>query len=66
MAALDDSALEERIDELKTTRDQAQVDADRAIIALESLGQAVTPAALASFAKGSSRPYARLGGRLPA
>ena len=51
VADLDDPALKERIAGLKATRDQAQVDAARAVVTLESSGQAITPAMLSKFAR---------------
>lgn len=38
LADLEDPALKERIAELKTTRDQARVDAERSSMALENAG----------------------------
>ncbi|MEQ1865629.1 MAG: recombinase family protein, partial [Micropepsaceae bacterium] len=54
VAELDDPALKERIAGLKATRDQAQVDAERAAVTLESSGQAITPAMLGKFARTAS------------
>lgn len=51
IADLSDPALKERIAELKATRDQAQVDAERATIALENVGQTITPDSLRRFAQ---------------
>ncbi len=51
VADLDDPDLKERIANLKATRDQAQVDAERAQATLQSAGQTITPAMLARFAK---------------
>ena len=55
VADLSDPALKERITELKATRDQAQVDAERATIALENVGQAITPDSLRRFAQTARR-----------
>ena len=55
VADLSDPALKERITELKATRDQAQVDAERAAIALENVGQAITPDSLRKFAQTARR-----------
>ena len=52
VADLDDPALKDRIAGLKSTRDQAQADAERAIALLESAGQqTVTPAMVRTFAQ---------------
>lgn len=52
VAALDDPALKDWIDELKATRDQAQADAARASALLQGFRrQAVTPAMLRAFAR---------------
>jgi hypothetical protein len=51
VAELDDPALKDRIAGLKSTRDQAQADAERTVAALESAGQqTVTPAMVRKFA----------------
>ncbi len=55
VADLSEPALKERITELKATRDQAQVDAERATIALENVGQAITPDSLRRFAQTARR-----------
>ena len=51
VADLNDPDLRERIAGLKATRDQAQVDAERAQATLQGSGQAITPAMLAKFAR---------------
>ncbi len=61
VADLDDPALKERIEELKATRDQAQVDAQRAAEATEGFGAAITPAHVAAFAR-EARNHIRLPG----
>jgi site-specific DNA recombinase len=61
IADLDDPALKERIGGLKATRDQAQVDAERASVTLESSGQAITPAMLGKFAR-TARERMRIDG----
>ncbi len=50
-ADLNDPDLRERIAGLKATRDQAQVDAERAQATLQGSGQAITPAMLAKFGR---------------
>ena len=50
VADLDDPSLKARIEELKATRDQARIDAERARTAIESAGQAITPEQLGRFA----------------
>ncbi|BAV64477.1 recombinase family protein [Sphingobium cloacae] len=51
IADLDDADLKDRIATLKATRDQARVDAERAIASLDSSGRkSITPDMLASFA----------------
>lgn len=55
VADLSDPALKERITELKATRGQAQVDAERATIALEHVGQEITPDSLRHFAQHARR-----------
>ena len=42
VADLDDPSLKERIDELKATRDQARIDAERSKAAVENAGQIIT------------------------
>ena len=49
VADLDDPSLKERIEELKATRDQARVDAERTRAAIETAGQSLTPAQLTRF-----------------
>ncbi len=56
-----DPALKKRIGGLKATRDQAQVDAERAAATLESSGQAITPAMLRKFAR-TARERMRIDG----
>ena len=51
LADLDDPALKDRIAELKATRDQARLDAERAAAALETNGQAITVDHLRRFAE---------------
>ena len=46
----DESSFKERIAELRALKSQAQADAERAVIALESVGVEITPAKLRSFA----------------
>lgn len=55
VADLDDPALKDRIAELRALKDQAQVDAERASMALEGAGQAITPKALIVFADAARR-----------
>ena len=55
VADLDDPSLKERIEELKATRDQARVDAERARAAIETAGQSLTPAQLTRFASAARR-----------
>jgi hypothetical protein len=50
VADLDDPSLRTRIEELKATRDQARIDAERARAAIESAGQPITPDQIARFA----------------
>ena len=51
LADLDDPALKDRIAELKATRDQARLDAERAAATLETNGQAITLDHLRRFAE---------------
>lgn len=51
VADLSDPMLKERIGELKATRDQARLDAERAEDAIERAGPAITPQALRTFAR---------------
>jgi site-specific DNA recombinase len=51
VADLSDPMLKDRIGELKATRDQARVDAERAESAIERLGPSITPQALKTFAR---------------
>jgi site-specific DNA recombinase len=55
IADLADPMLKDRIAELKTTRDQARADAERAEGALDRLGPTITPAALKTFARTARR-----------
>ena len=50
MANIDDKSLKERIAELRALKSQAQADAERAVITLQSVGVEITPAKLRSFA----------------
>jgi len=50
IADLDDPSLKTRIEELKATRDQARIDAERARTATQNAGQAITPDQLSRFA----------------
>ena len=52
---LDDPSLRERIEELKATRDQARMDAERARAAIETAGQSLTPTQLTKFASVTRR-----------
>ena len=51
VADLSDPMLKDRIGELKATRDQARLDAERAQDAIERGGPAITPQALKTFAR---------------
>ena len=55
VADLSDEALKERIAELRALKAQAQVDAERATIALEGIGTEITPATLRAFADAARR-----------
>ncbi len=55
VANLDDPSLKERIKELKATRDQARVDAERARATIETAGQTLTPTQLTRFASAAHR-----------
>ncbi len=61
VADLDDPDLRERIASLKATRDQAQVDAERAQATLQGSGQTITAAMLARFAR-TARERMRIDG----
>jgi site-specific DNA recombinase len=50
VADLSDHMLKDRIGELKTTRDQARLDAERAEDAIERAGPTITPQAIKTFA----------------
>jgi Recombinase len=50
-ADLSDPMLKDRIGELKATRDQARLDAERAQEAIDRAGRAITPQALKTFAR---------------
>ncbi|MHB1272166.1 MAG: recombinase family protein [Rhodanobacter sp.] len=67
LVEMDDPALKDRIAGLKATRDQAQADAERAQVLLESSGQqAVTPQMVRKFAR-TARERMRIdGGDYPA
>lgn len=62
VADLSDPALKRRIDELKATRDQAQIDAQRATLALETAGPAMTPDIVHRFAETARRRIRRANG----
>jgi site-specific DNA recombinase len=51
IADLSDPTLKDRIGELKATRDQARLDAERAEDAIERAGPTITPQALKTFAR---------------
>jgi hypothetical protein len=51
IADLADPMLKDRVAELKTTRDQARADAERAEGAIERLGPTITPQTLKAFAR---------------
>ena len=55
VADLDDPSLKERIDELKATRDQARIDAERSKAAVENAGQIITATQLEKFAQAARR-----------
>jgi site-specific DNA recombinase len=61
VADLDDPDLRERIASLKATRDQAQVDAERAQATPQGSGQTITAAMLAKFAR-TARERMRIDG----
>ncbi|MGO8831337.1 MAG: recombinase zinc beta ribbon domain-containing protein [Roseiarcus sp.] len=62
VADLDDLALKERIASLKTIRDEARANAERAVATLESAGQqTITPAMVRTFAA-TARERMRIGG----
>ena len=50
VADIEDELLKERIAELRALKSQAQVDAERATVALETIGAEITPAKLHAFA----------------
>ncbi len=50
VADIADPSLKTRIEELKATRDQARIDAERARTAIESAGQSITPEQIGKFA----------------
>jgi site-specific DNA recombinase len=58
---LDDPDLRERVAELKALRDQAKVDAERATLALDGLGNQITPAQIGRMAS-AARERIRLPG----
>ncbi|MBV8792470.1 MAG: hypothetical protein JO237_10500, partial [Pseudolabrys sp.] len=51
IADLSDPMLKDRVAELKATRDQARLDAERAEDAIDRAGQTITPQALKTFAR---------------
>ncbi|MDP3745618.1 MAG: recombinase family protein [Phenylobacterium sp.] len=55
VADLDDPALKDRVTELKTIRDQARADADRAQAASQGRQEVITPAKLQAFAEAARR-----------
>ena len=62
MADNEDEALKERIAELRALKSQAQVDAERATIALDAVGAEITPAKLRTFADAARRRLRGLDG----
>jgi site-specific DNA recombinase len=61
VADLSDPVLKDRIGELRATRDQARLDAERAEDAIEQAGPAITPQALKTFAR-TARKRMRIDG----
>lgn len=55
VADIEDESLKERIAELRALKSQAQVDAERATIALDAVGAEITPAKLRTFADAARR-----------
>ena len=62
VADLTDPMLKERVSELKSIRDQARADAERAEDALERVGPSITPRALKTFASQARRRMRSEGG----
>jgi site-specific DNA recombinase len=62
VADLSDPMLKDRIGELKATRDQARLDAERAQDAIERAGPAITPQALKNFARAARKRMRTDGG----
>lgn len=61
IADLSDPMLKDRVQELKVTRDQARLDADRAEEAIDRAGPILTPQALRTFAR-TARKRMRIDG----
>ena len=55
IADIEDESLKERIAELRALKSQAQIDAERATVALEAVGAEITPAKLRTFADAARR-----------
>ena len=55
VADIEDKLLKERIAELRALKSQAQVDAERATVAIETIGAEITPAKLHAFADAARR-----------
>jgi site-specific DNA recombinase len=62
VADLSDPMLKDRIGELKATRDQARLDAERAADAIERGGPTITPEALKTFARAARKRMRAEGG----
>jgi hypothetical protein len=62
VADIEDQSLKERIAELRALKSQAQVDAERATIALDAVGAEITPAKLRTFADAARRRLRGLDG----
>jgi site-specific DNA recombinase len=62
VADLSDPMLKDRIGELKATRDQARLDAERAEDAIERGGPTITPEALKTFARAARKRMRAEGG----
>jgi len=65
VADLSDPMLKDRVAELKATRDQARLDAERAEDAIERGGPAITPQALKTFARTARKRMRTDSGGLP-
>ena len=65
VADLSDPMLKERIGELKATRDQARLDAERAEDAIGRAGPSITAQALKTFARTACKRMRTESGRLP-